>query len=227
MVLIGCGAMGAMQASIMVRGGVGRIRIVDRDVAELDNLQRQVLFDEIDVADGLPKAEAAWTKLSRINSEIVIEAKVVDVGPDNIDRLIDGTDLILDGTDNFETRYVINDAAMRRGIPWVFGGVVADRGNVMPIIPGQTPCLRCMFPDPPGPDDVETCRAVGVLASAVAVVASLQTVEAIKILTGRLDALNRVLVSLDIWTGRFETVPAGLGQRRPNCPACGNNQTAK
>ena len=220
-VLIGCGAMGGMQANIMVRAGVGWLRIVDPDVAELDNLQRQVLFDEDDVADRAHKAQAARDKLQGINTDVIVEAEVTRAKPHNIERLIEGADLLLDGTDDLQTRYVMNDAAVKHGLPWVYGGVVADYGNVMPILPGQTPCLRCLFPDPSDPADVETCRTVGVLASAVGVVASLQAVEAIKILTGQLDALNRKLVTVDVWAGRLDAVAT---PRDPDCPCCGQRR---
>lgn len=220
-VLIGCGAMGGMQANILARAGVGCLRIIDRDAPELDNLHRQILYDERDVAERIPKAQAAAAKLRRANSDITIEAEVAQVDGGNVERLIGTADLLLDGTDNLETRYIINDAAVKLGIPWVYGGVVADYGNVMPIVPGRTPCLRCLFPDPPDPSEMDTCQTVGVLTSAVGVIASLQTVEAIKILTGQLDALNHQLHTIDVWTGRFEAVPAGPDQRRADCPCCG------
>lgn len=223
-VLIGCGAMGGMQVSILARAGVGHLQIIDRDAPELSDLHRQVMYDERDVADRTPKAEAAAAKLRRANSDVTIEAEIAHVDGRNIERLIRGADLLLDGTDNLRTRYVINDASVKHGIPWLYGGVVADYGNVMPILPGRTPCLRCFFPDPPEPNEVDTCQTVGVLASAVGVIASLQTIEAIKILTGQLEAVNHKLLTIDVWTGRFDAVPAGPEQRRADCPCCGKHQ---
>jgi molybdopterin/thiamine biosynthesis adenylyltransferase len=220
-VLIGCGALGGMQANILVRAGVGRLQIVDRDVCELDNLQRQVLFDEADVAAGAAKAEAAQRKLLAINSDVRIEAAVVEVDRGNIERLVQGANLLLDGTDNFRTRFLINDVAVKHAIPWVHGGVVADHGSVLPIFPGITPCLRCVFSDPAALDDVETCQQVGVLASAVAVVASLQAVAALKILAGHLYPPAAELLTVDVWTGRIDAVPAGPARRRPDCLCCG------
>ena len=219
-VLIGCGALGSLLANILVRSGVGYLRIVDRDVVELNNLHRQVLFDEQDVTEGLPKAEAARRKLVRVNSEVRIDAEVVDAHAANVERLTEGAHLLLDGTDNFETRYLINDVSVKHNIPWVYAGVVEDYGSVMPILPGITPCLRCMFPEPPGPGEVETCETVGVLASAVAVVVALSATEALKILAGHLDALNRRLVQVDVWTGQLNAVYAGPERRVPDCPCC-------
>ncbi len=217
-VLIGCGAMGGMQANLLVRAGVGSLRIVDRDVVELDNLQRQVLFDETDAANNRPKAEAACDKLAAINADVRLQADVVDLDAANVESLVHGADLLLDGTDNFETRFLINDAAVKLGLPWIYGGVVADQGTVLTILPGETPCLRCLFPDPSALTDVDTCLTVGVLGSTVAVVASLQAVEAIKILTGQVDAVSRRCTSIDVWAPHFavDAVPA----RSTDCPCC-------
>jgi molybdopterin/thiamine biosynthesis adenylyltransferase len=223
-VLIGCGALGSMLANILVRAGVGFLRIVDRDVVELNNLQRQVLFDEQDVAEGLPKAEAAKRKLSRINSDVALEAQVADANCSTIERLVEKAYLLLDGTDNFETRYLVNDVAVKCGIPWVYAGVVEDYGSVMPILPGTTPCLRCMFAEPPAPGEAETCETVGVLGSAAAVVASLAATEAMKILTGKTDALNRRLTNIDVWAGRLDSIDAGPSRRATDCPCCGRRE---
>ncbi len=219
-VLIGCGGLGSMLANIMVRAGVGYLRIVDRDLTELDNLQRQVLFDEQDVAAGRLKADAARAKLSAINSNVTVETVVADVDAENVERLIEGADVVLDGTDNLATRYLVNDAAVKHGTPWVYAGVVADYGSVMPILPGETACLRCIFAEPPAPEETETCATVGVLASAVATVASLEALEAMKILIGRRDALSRKLVSIDVWSGRLDALDAGADRRAPDCPCC-------
>ncbi len=219
--LIGCGALGSMIANLLVRSGVGYLRIIDRDVVELNNLHRQVLFDETDVAEGLPKAEAARRKLAAINSTVIIDAEVTDAHSGSIERLIDGADVLLDGTDNFETRYLINDAAVSRGIPWVYGGVVEGHGTVMAIVPGKTPCLRCVFPEPPAPGETETCETVGVLGSAVAVIAAFQATEAMKILAGRSEALHHRLIHVDVWGGRLEAMNAGPGRQAADCVCCG------
>ncbi len=200
--LVGCGALGTVIADGLVRAGVGHVRICDRDFIELNNLQRQVLFDEDDIAAGLPKAEAAARKLRRINSEVTVEADVVDVNAANIERLADGADLILDGADNFETRFLVNDLAIKTGRPWIYGAVVAASGLVMPVIPGQTPCLRCVFDTAPPPEMSPTCDTAGVIGPAVGLVASFELIEAMKILTGRLDEVTRRLISIDAWSGR-------------------------
>ncbi len=230
--LIGCGALGTVIAEQLVRGGVGTLRVCDRDIVETTNLQRQVLFDEFDAGDGTPKAVAAARRLSRINSAVRIEPRVVDVHSSNIEALImggdgipvDGTaraDVILDGADNAEVRYLINDAAVKHGVPWVYGGCVGTSGRVMAIVPGKTPCLRCLFPDPPGAGELETCDTAGVLAPAAAVVASLQVVTAMKILLGQ-DVAEE-LVTLDLWRNRIQTVST-VGGRRDECPACGGRE---
>src|SRR6476469_5536439 len=174
----GCGALGTVLANHLVRAGVGRVRIVDRDFIETHNLQRQILFDEQDVADNLPKAEAAARKLRRINGSVEVEPVVTDIDHTNILDLVADADLILDGTDNFETRYLINDAAVKLGKPWVFGGVIGSEGQTMTIVPGRTPCLRCLIETSPPPGMTPTCETAGVLGPAVAVIASLEAVEA-------------------------------------------------
>lgn len=218
--LIGCGALGSVLADILVRAGVGRIRICDRDFVEYDNLQRQVLFDENDVTDGLPKAEAAHRKLARINSQVQIEAVVTDVNPANVETFVAGADLILDGTDNFETRYLINDVAVKSGSPWVYGAAVAETGLCLPILPGETPCLRCLFEDAPPPEMSPTCDTVGVLGPLIHQVAGTQAVEALKILTGHREAVNRHLVSIDAWSGRVTNVNVAGVRDRSDCICC-------
>src|SRR4051812_19119947 len=161
--LCGCGALGTVLANVLVRAGVGFLRIVDRDYVEPSNLQRQVLFDEDDARDGAPKAVAAVAKLQRINSEIAYEAVVADFGADNAERLVRDVDVVLDGADNFEVRYVVNDVCVKLGKPWVYAAAVSSYGLLMPIVPGQTPCLRCVFPDPPPAGSVDTCDTAGVL----------------------------------------------------------------
>jgi molybdopterin/thiamine biosynthesis adenylyltransferase len=221
-VLIGCGALGTVLANTLVRGGVGFLRIVDRDFVELNNLQRQVLFDERDAADGTPKAVAAADRLARINADVTVEPVVADVNAGNIESLVDSVHLILDGTDNFEARYLVNDLAVKLGLPWVYGACVGAEGMVMPILPGDTPCLRCVFPEAPPPGVGPTCDTVGVLASIVQIVASLQAVEAVKILTGRLDALNRDLVQIDAWTGEFNRFDMQRAFEAGACRCCGH-----
>ena len=218
--LIGCGGLGSVLASTLTRAGVGVLRIVDRDCIELSNLQRQVLFDEDDVAANLPKAEAARRKLQRINSDITIEAVVTDVNCGNIEEVAGGADLLLDGTDNFETRFLINDLAVKTHCPWVYGSCAGAKGLSMPILPNDTPCLRCVFEEAPPPEMSPTCETVGVLGSVVNMVASHQATEAIKILIGRLDALDRRLVSLDVWQGRVVHLNVQKTYDEGDCPCC-------
>lgn len=217
--LVGCGALGTHIADTLVRAGVGYLRIVDRDFVELHNLQRQVLFDESDVEQGVPKALAASAKLQLVNSTVTIEPLVDDVNAGNIAALIDNVDLIVDGTDNFETRYLLNDAAARAGKPWVYGGVLATYGMMMTIVPGQTACLRCAFPSPPPPGAAPTCDTAGVIGPAVALIAALEATEALKLLLGAHDAINRDLVAFDVWRLSFDRLPM---PRKADCPTCGD-----
>ena len=219
-VLFGCGALGTVLANTLVRAGVGTMRICDRDFIERDNLQRQVLFDEDDIAAGLPKAEAAAAKLRRINSTLTIEPFVVDVNPVNIERLAEGAELLLDGTDNFETRFLINDLAVKSRRPWIYGAVIGATGLGMTIIPFDTPCLRCVFEDAPPPELNPTCDTAGVLGSTVNMVASLQATEAIKLLIGRGDEINRHLVHIDAWSGRVVNMKVQAAYDAGNCPCC-------
>lgn len=223
--LVGCGALGTTIAEQLVRAGVGHLRIVDRDLVELTNLQRQVLFDEADVAAGTPKAVAAAARLSRVNSEVTIEPVVADVHAGNIEELIaqPSVHLLLDGTDNVETRYLINDVSVKYGIPWVYGACVGVEGRVMPIRPGRSACLRCVFPEPPRPGELATCDTAGVLGPAAAVVASLQVTAALQILTGATPPEQ--LVRMDLWRGRFGATPLD-GARRDDCQTCGRRQFA-
>src|SRR6516225_7932235 len=197
--LCGCGALGTVLANALVRGGVGHLRLVDRDFIETNNLQRQVLFDEHDVAENLPKAEAAARKLGAINSSVHVEPVVTDVDRTNILGLVEDADLILDGTDNFEIRYLINDSAVKLGKPWVYGGCIGSHGQTMTILPGQIPCLRCVFEAAPSGGEAGTCETAGVLSPIVNVVASLQAAEAFKILTGHAEQINRDLIYIDVW----------------------------
>jgi len=222
--LVGCGALGCVLADALVRAGVGRVRIVDRDFVELSNLQRQILFDEQDVADHLPKVIAAERRLRRVNSEIEIEAIVADVDWSNIGQFADGVSLILDGTDNFEIRYLINDFSLQSGIPWIFTGCTGSTGQVMPVFPGDSACLRCLMPSPPPPGSTETCDTAGVLGPAVNVVASFQAAQAMKILTGHSDRVDRKLTIIDVWTGSFRQVDVSKLRDSSQCPACQNGE---
>src|SRR5262249_60587263 len=185
----GCGALGTVLANALVRAGVGHLRLIDRDFIETSNLQRQVLFDEHDVAENLPEAEAAARKLGAINSAVHVEPVVVDIDRTNILELVADADLVLDGTDNFEVRYLINDAAVKLKKPWVYGGCIGSHGQTMTILPGDTPCLRCVFEAAPGPGEAATCETAGVLSPIVNVIASYQATEALKILAGRHDRI--------------------------------------
>jgi adenylyltransferase/sulfurtransferase len=216
--VVGCGALGTNIANSVVRAGVGQVRVIDRDFVELNNLQRQVLFDEQDIALGLPKAVAAAQKLRRINSEVQIEPVVTDVNPENVEQLIRDVDLVLDGTDNFETRLLVNDACVKLGVPWVYGGVIGTLGMTMAIIPQQTPCFRCFLSDLPAPGSTPTCDTVGVLGTAATVVAALEVTEGLKLLTGQEEALHRRLLYVDVWTGEFELLKLGKGDTP--CPTC-------
>jgi adenylyltransferase/sulfurtransferase len=216
--VIGCGALGTNIANSLVRAGVGFVRIVDRDFIELNNLQRQVLFDEQDIAQGLPKANAAANKLRRINSQVQIEPVVTDVNPDNVEQLICDVDLVLDGTDNFETRLLLNDACLKLDIPWIYGGVIAVYGMTMTIIPHQTPCFRCFLSDLPAPGSTPTCDTAGVLGTAAVVIAALQVTEGLKLLTGQEKALYRQLLYFDVWDGELGRFSVGKGGEP--CPAC-------
>jgi molybdopterin-synthase adenylyltransferase len=216
----GCGALGSVIANTLARSGVGFLRVVDRDFLETNNLQRQVLFDEEDVAAGLPKAIAAAAKLRKINSQITIEPLVTDVDPTNVRELTDGIDIILDGTDNFETRMLLNDVALERGIPWVYGGCLGADGQTMTILPGETACLRCLMHDTPPPGTTPTCDTAGILAPIVNIIASLQANEAIKILSGNRQAVSRSLTVVDIWDNRIRQVNLDSLRASGECPAC-------
>ncbi|CAN5730214.1 molybdopterin-synthase adenylyltransferase MoeB [soil metagenome] len=218
--LCGCGALGTVLANHLVRAGVGHVRVVDRDFIETHNLQRQILFDETDVAENLPKAEAAARKLRVINSQIEIEAVVTDIDHTNILDLVSDADLILDGTDNFETRYLINDAAVKLGKPWIFGGVIGSEGQTMTILPGQTPCLRCVIETSPPPGMTPTCETAGVLGPAVAVIASFEAVEALKVLAGKQEAINRELIMVDLWDWSFRRLKIASLLGKVDCPCC-------
>ena len=218
--LCGCGALGSAIADSLVRAGVGFLRLVDRDFVELSNLQRQVLYDEQDIAEQLPKAIAAGRKLAKINSDVALEPLVADIDHSNMLALTNGVDLIVDGMDNFETRFLINDAALETKIPWVYGGCVGSHGQVLPIFPGETACLRCLIGDVPGPGVAETCDTAGVIGPAVTIVAALQVVTALKILAGRRDQIEPMLTIVDVWDGTLRKMNVANLRERSNCPAC-------
>ena len=216
-VLVGCGALGSNIANNLARSGVGRIRIVDHDVVELDNLQRQVLFDEGDVRQATPKAVAAVARLREVNSDIALEAEVAWVDPANVGALIAGFDIVMDGSDNVTARYVLNDACLASGTPCVFGGAVAAQGLAMAMVPGRTPCYRCLMPDPPAPGTTPTAATDGILNSTTAVVGALQCALALRILTGTWEPTGDVLC-VDVWE---QEVTRMAVPRLPDCPACG------
>jgi molybdopterin-synthase adenylyltransferase len=218
--LVGCGALGTVLANALVRAGVGYLRLIDRDFIETNNLQRQILFDEQDVAANLPKAEAAARKLRVVNSGVTVEPVVTDVDRTNILELVRDADVILDGSDNFEVRYVINDAAVKLGKPWVYGGCIGGHGQTMTILPGETPCLRCVFEAAPAPGEAGTCETAGVLGPIVNIIASYQATEAFKILTGRFDALNRDLVYIDVWENVNRRIKIANLRGKVDCPCC-------
>jgi molybdopterin-synthase adenylyltransferase len=217
---IGCGALGCVVADHLTRAGVGMLRIVDRDFVELSNLQRQSLFVEQDVKDHLPKAIVAARRLQQVNSDVTIEPHVADVDYRNIGSLADNVDLIIDGTDNFEIRYLINDVALERQIPWIFTGCTGSTGQVMPVIPGRSGCLRCLMPDAPPPGSTETCDTAGVLGPAIGMVASYEAAIALQILSGHVEEVALQLTMIDVWEGTVRTLDvSGLGENN-KCPAC-------
>lgn len=215
--IVGCGATGACVSGLLARAGVGRLLIIDRDYVEPSNLQRQSLFDEADAAESLPKAVAAARKIAAFNSDVQTRAEVADLTPENIETLLGDADLILDATDNFETRYLINDFAVKHGKPWIYAAAVAAYAVTMNIIPRETACLACMFPAPPE-GTVETCDTAGILNSAVNLVGSIQATEAIKFLVGAKDKLRRTLLSFDVWSNEQAEIAAA--KPRPGCQTC-------
>jgi adenylyltransferase/sulfurtransferase len=215
-VVLGCGALGTAQANALVRAGVGTLRIVDRDFVEETNLQRQVLFDEADARERLPKAVAAERKLRQINSEVRVEGIVADADSRNIEEFLEGFQLVLDATDNFETRYLLNDVAVKMGIPWVYGAVVASYATTLTVLPGRTACLACVFPKAPRGMH-ETCDTVGVIGPAVSWAAAIQVTEALKILLGREAELHGSLLAYDLWSNRFQQVRLA---RDSQCRVC-------
>lgn len=216
-VIVGCGALGTVQAGLLARAGLGTLRLVDRDYVEESNLQRQLLYTESDARQSLPKAEAARRHLLEANSGVRIETHVSDLNPENADDLLAGAGAILDGTDNFETRLLINDYSVRHGIPWIYGAAVASYGIAMPVIPGESACFRCIYPQPPSGTQ-PTCETAGVLGPVTSLIGSIQAMEALKILSGRTAAVRQKIFTADLWHGpvRETTMPP----RDPDCPCC-------
>jgi len=218
--IVGCGATGSALASLLGRAGVGTLRIIDRDYVEASNLQRQSLFEEKDAAESLPKAIAAARKIAAFNSEIVVEARVEDAVPANINALLDGMDVILDGSDNFETRYLVNDYAVKNSLPWIYAAAVGSYGVTLNVLPHETACLACIFPDTPS-GMVETCETSGILNSAVNLVASIAATEAMKLLVGgeAVKSVRKTLWSFNVWTNEQAEIAAA--SPRPGCRVCG------
>jgi len=217
--VVGLGALGTVTADQIVRAGVGFVRLIDRDFVELSNLQRQSLFDEDDISNNLPKAVAARSKLRKINSSVQIEAFVEDVNPSNVEDFLGDVDLVLDALDNFETRFVLNDACAKQHKPWIYTAAVGSYGLVMPVIPGTTPCLRCLLGNLPAPGTSPTCETAGVVAPITHIIASVQVAEALKFLTGNLDARDVRLTAYDVWSHRFQRIDVG-NDSMATCPVC-------
>lgn len=217
-VITGCGGLGTCIANTLVRAGIGRIKIIDRDTVDLDNLHRQILYDEEDVKQGQPKTIIAAEKLRKANSRVNIEPVVANINADNIENLIKGANLVLDATDNFETRMLLNDACIKLGISWIYAGVLAASGTTFTIIPDETPCLRCFISDLPPDGDIPGCETFGVLPTAVNIIASIEVTEALKLLTGKKEALLRKLINVDVWSGTWDLFEI---EKQDNCPCCG------
>jgi len=223
--ICGSGALGCVVADTLVRAGVGFVRLVDRDFVETDNLHRQVLFDESDADAQLPKAIAAAARLAKVNSTVTIEPVVADLNAANVHRLASDVQLIVDGTDNFETRYLLNDYAVANNKPWIFGGCVGTEGQMLAIVPGQTPCLACILPEPPPASAQPTCETAGVLGPIVNVIASLQAMEAIKLLSGNRQQLQPAMTLVDLWNNHIRSIGVGAS-RSDDCPTCGQRNFA-
>jgi molybdopterin/thiamine biosynthesis adenylyltransferase len=216
--IIGCGALGSAQAESLARAGVGRVRIADRDFVEFSNLQRQTMFTESDAQERLPKAIACANHIREINSEIEVEPEIVDVNHSNIERLIRDCDVVLDGTDNFATRYLINDACVKHNANWIYGAAVGSYGVTMTIRPNETPCLRCVFPEAPAAASAPTCDTAGVIMPIISVVAGVQVSEALKLLTGQTERLHRSLMQFDVWRNEWRRI--ALREKSADCATC-------
>jgi len=221
--IVGVGALGCAISNHLARAGVGELILIDRDIVDRTNLQRQLLFDEADAFAGTPKAVAAAARLSAANSGISIVARVAELNAYNAETLLAGADVVLDGTDNFSARYLLNEYAVKTGTPWIYGGAVGSSGMSMTVVPGATPCLRCLFPEPPPGGALDTCETAGVLAPIVDTVASVQAMEAIKLLAGRPEALHGTLLQIDLWHHQWQSLAIG-DARAPGCPVCGERR---
>jgi adenylyltransferase/sulfurtransferase len=229
-VVVGIGALGCVTADHLARAGVGRLTLIDRDIVDRTNLHRQSLYTEADADAGTPKAVAAHARLTAANSDIHIHPAIADITAARAESILFPTDApppdaIIDGTDNFDTRYILNDLSVKRTVPLIYAGVVGTRGTLAALIPGRTPCLRCLATDPPAPGTVETCDTAGVLGPAVGAIASLQAAEAIKILSGHLDAIRASMLEIDAWSGLIRTIDLA-GLRDPVCPCCARREFA-
>lgn len=237
--VLGCGALGSVASDMLARAGVGHLVIIDRDFIELSNLQRQVLFDERDVADAIPKAEAAKRKIANINSDVRVTAIVDDINHTNIERYATGADVFIDGLDNFETRYLANDLAVKTGRPYVYGAAVGTTGMAFTVLPRSagdsttqaaeseqwaTPCFRCLFEEAPSPGTSPTCDTIGVLGSVVAMIANFQVTETLKILTGNFDRVSRTLLNIDLWSNEIMQLKTRDVEDMTDCPCCSHRQ---
>ena len=216
--IVGCGALGSAQSEALARAGVGRLRIVDRDFVEESNLQRQTMFTEADARERLPKAVACARRIREINSDVTVAAEVADVQPGNVERLLAGCDLVLDGTDNFATRYLINDACVKHEVNWIYGAAVGAEGVTMTVRPHQTPCLRCLLEEQPAAAAAPPCDTAGVIMPIISMIAAVQVSEALKLLTGRLEALHGSLMQFDVWRNDWRRIR--LAAPAPDCPTC-------
>ena len=220
--VVGCGALGSSLVETLARAGLGRLRIVDRDFVEESNLQRQTMYTERDAREHLPKAVAAARRISEINSEVVVESEVADVTQANVERLVGDVDVVLDATDNFSTRYLVNDACVKHNRPWIYGAAVGSYGVTMTIRPGTTPCLRCIFTEMPAAASAPTCDTAGVIMPIISIVAAVQAAEALKLLTGRVEQLHHSLIQFDFLQNDWRRL--SLGQPAPDCPTCGERR---
>jgi adenylyltransferase/sulfurtransferase len=222
--IVGCGALGAVQAETLARAGVGRLTLVDRDFVEQSNLQRQIMFEEQDAFDRLPKAIAAARRIGRVNSAIRVTPLVADVNFENIEEILTDADVVLDGTDNFETRFLINDACVKLGVPWIYGAAVGSYGLTMTIVPGETPCLRCVLEQMPEPGSGPTCDTAGVIMPIISIIGSIQTTEALKLLTGKAEKLHRSLMCVDVWDSELNRLDLSKWTDRSSCLTCGRRE---
>ena len=219
-VLVGCGALGCTSANLLVRSGIKCLKIVDRDYIEESNLQRQSLFDEEDISKNLPKAVAAQKKLQKVNSQIQIEAIVVDLNPSNIETILENANIVMDGTDNFETRFLINDYCVKEGIPWIYGACIGSVGLTMNIIPSKTPCLRCVLDTIPPFGTTETCDTAGIIAPIASMIASIQAAEALKILTDNYDDIRKGILKVDLWRNEIKRLHVEDVLEKSDCITC-------